>query len=68
MQLNIQCLHETGQVEDTGVEASNYHPLTKDEVAELLKLARETKDARKLFQIQVRLGQGIIGAVCPHTL
>lgn len=45
----------------------DYHPLTKDEIAELLRTAQASQgDATLLAQIQIRLSQGIRGMTSPH--
>lgn len=47
---------------------SDYYPLTKQEIAEMLQRAQEAwqcRDGRTLFSIQRRLEQGIVGQQCP---
>lgn len=68
---HIQCNHQhTGDVVD-------YHPLTTQEVIDLLETARATavhidsnpdKATQTIASIQIRLGQGIPGATCPAQI
>jgi hypothetical protein len=51
-----------------GMTISDYYPLTKQEIAELLQYAQiawRGSDARTLVSIQRRLEQGIVGQQCP---
>ena len=63
----IPCPHESGDVEDYSRQAPDYHPLNKEEIADLLN---EAKTAKGILysQIQIRLCQGIPGYVCPRII
>lgn len=62
----IPCAHETKGV-PTSTVLPDYHPLTRDEVVELLVLA-EKAEVLVFSQIQCRLAQAIPGAECPHAI
>ncbi len=55
--LGIPCPHESGQVKDHSEIASDCHPLSDNEIKELLDLASRSNNGRYLSQIQVRLNQ-----------
>ncbi len=63
----IPCPHESGAVADHTHEAPDHHPLTRQEIAELLDEAK-TSTNPLTSQIQVRLCQGIPGYVCPRVI
>lgn len=64
--LQIPCLHETGEAKHNQV-VSDYHPLSREEIKELLDLAaRDPNNVRRVFEIHVRLIQGIRGMICPR--
>jgi hypothetical protein len=63
----IPCPHQSGAVADHYQEAPNHYPLTKEEIAELLKEAQTSKNPLT-SQIQIRLCQGIPGYVCPKAI
>ena|SRR5260221_54270 len=70
MRYDIPCVHESGvPVSET---CSDYHSLTKPEIADLLYTAKvaihEHDDAQIASSIQCRLIQGIVGVVCPHEI
>lgn len=65
MQVKIPCPHESRQVKDFREVLANHHPLSKEEIAELLKLAKNSKHPLT-SHIQDRLNQGIVGMVCPR--
>lgn len=62
----IPCEHLTKGVPISTV-LSDYHPLTHDEVIELLALAH-VGDWRVANSIQCRLSQAIPGAQCPEDI
>jgi hypothetical protein len=63
--LYIPCLHTTGQAVMPEV-VTDYYPLSKQEIKELLDMAKRTESVVRLAQIQVRLTQGIKGMTCPR--
>lgn len=68
MQYHIPCQHETGAVPDAQ-QVSDYHPLTREAIADLLIAAQEQRDDVQIVSsIQVRLCQGIVGFECPHLI
>ncbi len=76
MRYNIQCQHEAQNL-STDQTCPDYHPLTRDQVKELVTLLFQRDRIQldpgqplyqALSQIQVRLGQGIPGLVCPYEL
>jgi hypothetical protein len=64
---SIPCQHETGQVTDPHQTVPDYHPLTRDEIWQLLTLAAATSISLR-GKIQVRLYQGITGMTCPRPI
>lgn len=65
MRYSVPCAHERGG----GLfgTVSDYHPLTFDELVELLAIAI-VADVQTFSSIQVRLGQAIPGMICPHPI
>ena len=63
----IPCKHETDNIPVT-TRLDDYHPLTKDEIRQLLILASTSRYNPTFSQIQCRLVQGIPGIKCPHEL
>ena len=59
------CPHESGKVEP-GQKCSDYHPLTRDEIEELLEMALTDRCPQTRARVQVRLEQGIPGMTCPR--
>ncbi len=57
----IPCTHTSEN--DT---VSDYHPLTRDELRELLAVA--LSDRSTASDVQCRIVQGIPGIVCPHEI
>lgn len=64
-QYAIPCLHQSIGVAST-TRVSDHHPLTTDEIRELLTIAR-TADYTVHPDIQKRLVQGIPGITCPQA-
>ena len=64
----ILCPHHSGAIEDYREPTPNHHPVSKEDVAELLRLAAQesAKNKRQVAKIQLRLGQGIPGMICPR--
>lgn len=71
-QYHIPCDHKHGNA-----TIADHHPLTTQEVIDLLETARATKDhvdfnpreaTQIIASIQVRLGQGIPGLTCPRPI
>jgi hypothetical protein len=64
--LYVSCPHKCG--DDPTVKLPDYHPLDKDNVSELLWLAKQnSSDFKAVNLIQIRLDQGIKGSTCPRT-
>lgn len=62
--VEIPCPHRAGVVPGFSETASDYHPLTREDIAVLLKEVR--LNGRECFRaVLVRLCQGIPGMVCP---
>ena len=64
----IACPHE---IDKAGIHevVSDYHPLSKEEIAHLLKTAVKNKgNVMKVSEVQVRLDQGIVGITCPRPV
>lgn len=68
MHTPIPCLHETGVALNSAERVDDHHPLTKQQVAEILEAAATERDYRIVAGYQCRLGQGVIGNVCPHVI
>lgn len=66
MKYHIPCLYEQGKVRKDQT-VSDYHPLTKQEIADLLRVA-QTADPSTANSIQFRLCQGIKGQECPRPI
>lgn len=69
VQIIIPCKHESGEEKDHRKVVPDYHSLTRDEIKELLEMAKALNpvmETGKLSQIQVRLNQGIMGMTCPR--
>ncbi len=62
----IPCRHANGEERDWLKPVSDYYPLSVDEVRALLEEAKGLTSAADLSDIQCRLVQGVVGAVCPH--
>lgn len=68
VQIIIPCAHEQGVPNE--VVVSDYHPLNKKEIEELLALAQVANrydDWRLVNQIQCRLEQGVKGQLCIYS-
>jgi hypothetical protein len=65
--VHYKCDHETKGV-DTKVTVSDFHPLSKREIRNLLCHAKQTGNNRVRNSIQIRLSQGIKGYVCPCSI
>ena len=69
--VDYKCPHDLGQASPATKTVNNYAPLQKEEIAELLTLARtafNNRDAGGLSKIQVRFGKAIPGSTCPHPI
>ena len=66
MELSIPCPHESGEVKDRKLIVPDHHPLLKEEIAALLRMAQSAEHVANLALIQRRLNQGIVGMVCPR--
>lgn len=64
-----ECGHITKKIPTSQI-INDYHPLTKDQINELLRYGILCKNNNfKLFSIlQCKLIQGIKGMVCPHPI
>lgn len=62
------CKHLTGEVPDWTEKVEDYHPLSREEIAELLEAAAHTENTRHTAEIQDRLIQGIKGMTCPRRV
>lgn len=66
--IKIACPHITGKV-DINQTVSDYHPLTKEEISNLLTTVENNQDNVAIVsRIQVRLDQGIVGVTCPRPI
>lgn len=65
--IHFECKHENENVSTT-ISVSDYHPLTKRGIYNLLRRAQQTGDHYVRNSIQVRLCQGIRGYVCPRVI
>lgn len=64
----IPCPHEAYPSIPSHKTHPNHHPLTRDEIVELLDFARDHKeDVVAVSKAQVRLIQGIPGVTCPSS-
>lgn len=71
LQIVIYCKHGTGEDPDHSKLVPDYHPLSREEISQLLEMAKNlnpVKEWDKLAQIRVRLGQGIMGMTCPRPM
>jgi hypothetical protein len=67
-QYHIPCAHEQGQTA-SDKRVSDYHPLTVEQIEDLLRKAiahKEAQDARSENSVLHRLVQGIQGIECPY--
>ncbi len=62
------CGHEDGRFRDWRVSISDYHPLEKEDIWNLLLMAHETDDVSVKCAIPVRLCQGVVGMQCPKQI
>ena len=66
--IKIACSHMTRKV-GINETVSDYYPLTKEEISELLTTAANNKgDVSLISGVQVRLNQGIVGITCPRPI
>jgi len=66
--IKIACPHEMGEIK-IGKVASDYHPLNKREIANLLDTAAKHRgNVTAVSEVQVRLNQGIAGMTCPRPV
>ena len=66
--IKVECPHITGKVPISKV-VSDYYPLNKREIANLLEMAAKNRDdAITVSEVQVRLDQGIAGITCPRPI
>lgn len=70
---HFSCSHKTEGI-SIHVQVNDYYPLTRQEVASLLQRAYEIRQSkednqdRDIASIQMRLGQGIPGLMCPREI
>lgn len=64
-QINFQCRHDKEGI-DGEIIVSDYHPLSKRQIHNLLCHARQNPQARN--SILLRFWQGMRGAVCPYPV
>lgn len=68
--LHIPCAHETKGL-PTNRTVPDYHPLTLDQVQELLAIAAtalKAKEWKTANRVQIRLCQAVLDSVCPHNI
>ncbi len=66
--LVVLCQHDSGIEKDHRKVVPDHHPLTRDEIAELLKMAKGLNIVTQndeFNKIQMRLNQGVMGMTCP---
>lgn len=67
MQYKIECGHEDGRKIPMSQTISDHHPLTFEDVVNLLRAAHGA-NFQELASIQYRLNQGVEGIVCPRAI
>jgi hypothetical protein len=60
--VHVKCSHKSGTT------VSDFYPLTKRDIKNLLRRAQQTGDYRMRNSIQIRLEQGVKGLVCPRVI
>lgn len=64
MRHDYPCIHEIRDIKPE-VPHSDYHVLDREEIAYLLRIAKESTDMQERASIQGRLIQGIFDIECP---
>lgn len=65
----VPCPHEVDSSLPTTVNASDHHPLTKDEITGILNFSKDhAGDGCLVSKAQVRLTQAIPGMTCPRPI
>lgn len=65
----IPCPHDTDPSISSDVMLPNYHPLSREDIVNLLNFAKDHGgDGGALSKVMVRLSQGIPGMTYPHSI
>src|SRR4051812_31111443 len=65
--MKVPCLHEVNPSLPPDYTVADHHPLTREEVIDLLRMAKDSPNPLA-SEIQCRLVQAVPGQVCPHQI